>query len=113
MTHEVWRAVLAKEDRDQIEPLERVASAITAPQVIQEDPVDPRYLLYYGEWSEPVGKLLCVPVKCLPHAFAGGEEQREYVEQGAEIGASNLGEAWVASAYFLDEPKSRAKRVWP
>jgi hypothetical protein len=111
MTHGVWLSTLAKLNRARMaERLPEVERTIRNPQLIQSDPDDVRAFLYYAEPSDWSGKLLMVAVKCLPRRFQDGESQRRYARM-AWIRAG-YGEAWVASAYAVKEPKRRGVLEW-
>jgi len=113
LTHGAWWDLLRKENRVEMGAyLVPIASAIQVPQVIQADPLDAVTLLYYSEPSDARGKLLCVAVKCLPRRFKDGQAQRRRDLAGRVL-RRPWGEAWVSSAYFLRNPKSRGVRVWP
>jgi hypothetical protein len=113
LTHGVWLDTLDKLNRGQMaQHLEGVQAAITTPQTIHEDTTDPRYLLYYWEPSGGGGMLIAVAVKCVPRRYKDGADQRRYELRGTLL-RSNAGEAWVSSAYFLKQPKSRGLPLWP
>jgi hypothetical protein len=112
LTHGVWRAILAKQNRAQMgDRLGDVQRAVLLPRLIQADPLDAKTLLYYFKPDAGRDKLLLVAVKCLPRRFSDGLEQGRYLRLGGIV--PGWGEAWVASAYFVKEPKRRARAVWP
>jgi hypothetical protein len=111
LTHGTWLSTVAKLNRSQMaDRLADVKRAISDPRLIQRDSDDARGLMYYVEPSDWRGKLLLVAVKCLPRRFQDGESQRRYARI-ARIRVS-YGEAWVASAYPVMEPKRRGVVEW-
>lgn len=113
LTHEVWFATLAKENRSGMAGrLELVEAVVATPWQIHADKGDPRALLYYSEPSGPNDRLLCVAVKCLPHRVGGRGRQLVYTVAG-RIARREWGEAWVSSAYPVKQFRARGYRVWP
>ena len=113
LSHEQWRAILAKENRALMGPLlPDVEDVIARPWQIHADTDDERHWIYYSEPSGPKDRLLTVAVKCIPRRFGGRWAQRRHLLEGL-VRRDSRGEAWVSSAYFSKHPKSRGVRVWP
>lgn len=90
--------------------LHALPSAVSAPSAIHVDPLDGKSLLYYGELAE--GRIVLLPVKCLPGLFKDGEDQRRLEARGRLLGLP-WGEAWVRSAYLVKDLKPRGVPLWP